>query len=511
MAKRKRLKTRRARIVVILGLLIVVALAAFFAYRAYSGTAAAEVTYTTGTAEKMTLTSSVSGTGNIVLGDTATVDPSVSGEVTGLAVAVGDKVTAGQTLFTLTNPELDLAVTQAQNAYDQAVLNLSKAELSVLQAKQSLADLEDQYDAQSTTTTLPASTSTTQPVFPSTSSTLPSTTTSTAPGTTSTLPVTTSTTLPETTTTASAGTTTSASSAAVLLSATAASSSDAAQSTAAKITTLDLKAAKQAITSAELSVVSAQTQATSAQLALETAKENAAKRTVTAPMSGTITALNVANGDSVGSSSGSGNNGQSSNSSDSSPITITNLDAFTVSISLAETDISAVELGQKAVITFDALPDLTLTGKVTSVDTVGTNNQGVVSYTVVVTPDITDPSVKGGMTASVNVITKVASDVLAVPTTAVKSQSDGTKYVQVLENGAPSNVTVEVGMSTDSYSEITSGLTEGQEIIVKTVTANSGNTSTTNRNSGGGLLDQGGGTVIQGGPPSGGFSVPIGQ
>jgi macrolide-specific efflux system membrane fusion protein len=199
-------------------------------------------------------------------------------------------------------------------------------------------------------------------------------------------------------------------------------------------------------------------------------------------------------------------------------MTITNLDAFTVAITLAEADISSVELGQKAVITFDALPDLTLTGKVTSLDTVGTNSQGVVSYTVVVTPDVTDATVKGGMTTSVNVITKVASDVLAVPSTAVKSQGTDSKYVQILENGAPTNVTIEAGMSTDSYTEITSGLTEGEEIIVQTVTANSGGTSTTNRNSGG-ILDSGGsgppidiqgGGFPSGGPPSGGFVAPGG-
>jgi multidrug efflux pump subunit AcrA (membrane-fusion protein) len=199
-------------------------------------------------------------------------------------------------------------------------------------------------------------------------------------------------------------------------------------------------------------------------------------------------------------------------------MTITNLDSFTASITLAEADISSVQLGQKAVIAFDALTDLTLTGKVTSIDTTGTNSQGVVSYSVVITPDITDTSVKGGMTVSVNIITQVATDVLAVPSTAVKSQgTDGTSYVQILESGTPSNVTVETGMTTDSYTEITGGLTEGQEIIVQTVTTSDGNTTTTQRNSGGGLLDTGGGIdtgggMPSGGPPSGGGSfTPPGQ
>ena len=168
---------------------------------------------------------------------------------------------------------------------------------------------------------------------------------------------------------------------------------------------------------------------------------------------------------------------------------ITNLESFQVSVTLSESDISAVEVGQKATISFDALPDLTLTGKVTRIDTVGTNNQGVVSYTVIVTPDSTNPEVKGGMTASVNIITAVASDVLAVPNSAVKSLPDGTKYVQVLENSQPSNVTVETGLSNDSYTEIKSGLEEGQEIVIQTISGSSGGTSTTTRGQGG-LLNQ---------------------
>ena len=187
----------------------------------------------------------------------------------------------------------------------------------------------------------------------------------------------------------------------------------------------------------------------------------------------------------------------------SAPLTITDPGAYQATITLAESDISTVKVGQKAVLTFDALPDLTLSGKVTRVDTAGTNNSGVVSYTVIITPDVMDPSVKGGMTVSVNVITNVAADVLAVPSAAVKSATDGTKYVQILQNGQPVNVTVETGMSNDSYTEITSGLTEGQEIITATSTAGKSTTATTtgSRSSFGGA----GGVIIQGG---GGFGPP---
>jgi multidrug efflux pump subunit AcrA (membrane-fusion protein) len=214
---------------------------------------------------------------------------------------------------------------------------------------------------------------------------------------------------------------------------------------------------------------------------------------IVAPISGTITALNVVNGDDV----------------TSPAATIIDLNAFEASITVAEADISAVKVGQKAVITFDALTDLTLTGKVTSVDYTGTNTSGVVSYAVEVTPDVPNEKVRGGMTVSVSIITDVATDVLAVPASAVKTATDGTSYVQVLgTDGLPTNVTVETGMTTDSYVQITSGLTEGQSIIVSTTRSGS-TTATTARSNQNILLDGGG--MPSGGMPTGGGFAPPGQ
>jgi membrane fusion protein, macrolide-specific efflux system len=412
MAKTKRFRTRRSRIILAVVCVAVIALAAFFIYRGVSGDATAAPTYTTGTVSKTTLTSSVSGTGNIEYPNTASVSPVVAGKVQDLTVKLGDTVKKGDALFTLDNPQLDVDVATAQNSYDTAVLGVDTANLNLLSAKSSLAT-----------------------TFASTH------------------------------------------------------------------TALAAKQATAAVTSAQLAVQAAENAVASAEIALQDAKDNAAARTVTAPMDGVITALSLQNGDELQASSGT--------SSSSAPITITDTSAYDANLTLAESDVSDVQVGQKAVITFDALPDLTLSGKVTRVDSTGTNNSGVVSYTVIVTPDVMDPSVKGGMTSSVNIITDVAADVLAAPSTAIKTANDGTKYVQILQNDQPTNVTVETGISNDSYTEITSGLTEGQEIIVSTSTSSGGTTATTgnSRNS----LQQGGGIIIEGGASGGNFGPPPGQ
>ena len=496
-------RKRRVRGYVVVGFIIVLAVAGFFTYRAVHKTAASVITYATQAVQQLTITASVSGTGNISLSSSASVNPSVTGTVSNLELKVGDKVTKGETLFTVVNPQLDLNVSNATNAYNQAVDGVQKAKLSVLQAQQALNQLETQKAAEASasasqvassdvllaadvtgttepTTTLPSSTSTSSTTAPSSSST------------SSSLPPSTSTTaVPRTTTTGSGPTITQPS------------------TTTTTISALQIEVAKQQVTSAQLSVTAAQTQEQSSALALQQAKDTAAERTVVAPIDGVVTTLNVQNGDSLGStSSGNGSSGTGSSSSSSASLVITDVNSIEAIISLTETDVPSVAVGQKAVITFNALPNLTLAGKVQSVDTQGTNSQGVVTYGATIVPDASDPSVKGGMSVTVNIITQIAADALVVPNAAVKTQTGGGSYVQVLQNGKPTDVTVQVGIANDTYTQIMSGLTVGQEVVTQTINP-SASTSTTIRRGGGGIgvpgfgggagLTGGGGVVRVGG------------
>ena len=133
-------------------------------------------------------------------------------------------------------------------------------------------------------------------------------------------------------------------------------------------------------------------------------------------------------------------------------------------------------------------------------DDAGTVSQGVVSYTVTIIPDVANDSVKGGMTVTADIITSVTSDALVVPSTAVKSDSSGGNYVQILTNGSPVSQTVVVGMSNDSYTQITSGLTEGQKVVTATVNPSAKSTATTTKSNGNSLLNSGG-------TPAGGASL----
>jgi len=117
-------------------------------------------------------------------------------------------------------------------------------------------------------------------------------------------------------------------------------------------------------------------------------------------------------------------------------------------------------------LTFDAVPDLEATGTVVSVSPTASAISGVVSYYVTVALPKSDPRLKSGMTAQVEVLTKEVPGVLAVPSAAVHTQN-GTSVVTVLDpNGTQRTANVQVGATGDGKSQILNGLTEGQQVVL---------------------------------------------
>lgn len=211
--------------------------------------------------------------------------------------------------------------------------------------------------------------------------------------------------------------------------------------------------------------------------ALLAAKEDLASCVVRAPFDGLLSSVEAMKGDTA--------------SSGGTLATIISQQHI-AEITLNETDMASVKVGQKATLTFDAVEDLTLTGQVAQVDIVGTASQGVVSYTVKINFDTQDERIKPGMTVSAAIITESKVDILVVPSSAVKTQN-GQSYILKTEEGnivkitgssqvaltaEPQAQAVEVGLANDSYTEITSGLAEGDYIITQTVSSSSNKTST---------------------------------
>lgn len=145
--------------------------------------------------------------------------------------------------------------------------------------------------------------------------------------------------------------------------------------------------------------------------------------------------------------------------------TLDDLDNLLVDVEVSEVDINRVAIGQAASLTFDAIPDVDYAGVVTSVALAGTVNQGAVNFRVTVQLTEPDEFVRPGMTAAVNIVVTELEDVLLVPNRAVRVL-DGARVVYVLVEGQQQVVTVELGASSDTYSEVLGGELEAGDLIV---------------------------------------------
>ena len=148
-----------------------------------------------------------------------------------------------------------------------------------------------------------------------------------------------------------------------------------------------------------------------------------------------------------------------------------------VSINLTQIDVPKIKIGNKVTITLDAFPDKTFTGVVISVDTVGQTSSGVTSYPTVIKLDSPNEDIYSNMSAEASIITNVKDNVLLISSSAIQTQ-DGSNFLRVLRNGEVQEVNVEIGLSSDTETEIKSGVSEGDEIVISTISTTKSSTQT---------------------------------
>jgi macrolide-specific efflux system membrane fusion protein len=240
-------------------------------------------------------------------------------------------------------------------------------------------------------------------------------------------------------------------------------------------------------------------QVTQAQLAVDDAQAAVDGTTLSAPMAGTVVAVNGTLGSSssgtgssssssgggsgTGSSAGGQNSGGgSSNSSSSSSssssagsgfIDLADLSKLQVTANFAEADATKLKDGQAATITWNALSGTSQTGKVAAIDPQATTSNSVVTYGVTLSLDQVPSGAKPGQTVSVSVVTGEAQNAVYVNSAAVTTV--GNRHTVTVEsNGQPQIVPVEIGLQGDTTTQITSGLQPGQEVAVTVASSTSG-------------------------------------
>ncbi|WP_203841030.1 efflux RND transporter periplasmic adaptor subunit [Winogradskya humida] len=276
----------------------------------------------------------------------------------------------------------------------------------------------------------------------------------------------------------------------------------------------DLDAAQDSLARAEdagSDTSTASNEVTQAQLAVDEAEAGVTGTTLKAPMTGTVVAVNGTLGSSssgTGTSSsssgsqggGSQGGGQSSTTTSSSSSTsegfidIADLTKLQVTAAFAEADATKLKEKQTATVTWNALSGTEQSAKVVAVDPQATTSNNVVTYGVTLSLDKVPTGAKPGQTVSVSVTTGSVTDALYVNSAALTSV--GNRHtVTVLANGVEETRSVEIGLEGDQATEITSGLTAGEQVVIKTTT-----TTTSGTGTGGGF----GGLTGGGGAPAGG-------
>lgn len=462
-------KLRRYRGWIAAIVLVVIGGAVFVFYR-QANEPVATTTYQTEAAATGTISVTVSGTGNLEVDGTTDVYPESAGTVAAVEVAKGELVATGTVLFTLDAADAEARTAQAYVGYKQASQGVVQARGSLEKAEATLANLKERYAAQEAAAATAAN------------SAPASTTTQTA------------TALADTTGPATQDNGGSATTAATV-----------------EVTQADIDAATADIETAEAGLASAKAQLSSASITYDQAQDDEGSLSVTAPCSGRVYSLSVEVGDSVSasgdsaslassssqSSSGTGastgaSTGSSSGSS-SAPVVLSSDQPLGVHLTVNEVDLPTLEVGQRADIEFDALPDLTATGKVYEIGDEGTVSSGVVTFDVWISLDVADGTLRTGMSSAATIVTEVARDAVLVPNSAVKTNDDGTYYVEVLEAGAatPQQVAVEIGLANSTQTQILSGISEGDMVVTSTSDASADSES--GPDSGGGMMMMGGG------------------
>jgi macrolide-specific efflux system membrane fusion protein len=201
----------------------------------------------------------------------------------------------------------------------------------------------------------------------------------------------------------------------------------------------------------------AEAQVQQARAALRISEANLGYATITAPMSGVVASVSTQQGETVTSGS----------AAPQAPtfVTIIDLNRLQVDAYVDETDIGKVHVGQDAAFTVDAFPDKEFSGKVTAIYPKALIQQNVVTYDVVVAIDNREGLLRPDMTTNTTITVAKREKVLAIPNQAVRRE-DGDRVVFVQEGDRLVRRPVKTGWKDKTYTEVLSGLKEGERVVV---------------------------------------------
>lgn len=165
---------------------------------------------------------------------------------------------------------------------------------------------------------------------------------------------------------------------------------------------------------------------------------------IEAPFSGTITRSSLQTGDQV--------------NPNQEAFRIDDLSSLFVELQVSEVDINLIQIGQKVTLSLDAIRNKQYNGIVTEKGLVGNESGGVVNFSVTVKLNDPDQDVRPGMTSDVEIIIAQNEKSLLVPNQAIRTDSSGKQVIYVVtDTGEVKVVSIQIGASSDTHSEILAG------------------------------------------------------
>jgi HlyD family secretion protein len=214
-----------------------------------------------------------------------------------------------------------------------------------------------------------------------------------------------------------------------------------------------LEQARQSLELAQQSLELEQQSLTQARQSLAQAQKQLDEATITAPFGGVVASVDVDEGDSI--------------LATTTIIHLVDLTRLELEVEVDEIDIPGVKMGQRAFINIDALPGVELEGKVTFIPPVSREEPGLVLYDVKIGFDVPQGfELRGGMSATADIVIDERSNVLLVPNQAITLDSEGNPVVMVMVNEQVAERRIVAGISNGSQTEILSGLSEGEVVVV---------------------------------------------
>ena len=364
---------------------------------------------------------SVSGSGNIEVSDEGKLAFGVGGRIDRIYVEEGDSVTKGDVLAKLDTDDLELALTQAEVTLTQAEIAVSTANVTLRTARHSLDEAQDLYtwpEIKVAEADVDDAEAFLQYVIDKD------------------LPL------------------------ATLYYAQA--RLDAAEAVLDAMIydydTEEVAIKKMEVTVAEQSLELSQLSLEQAQQSLEYAQEQLDEATITAPLDGVIAKIYAEEGDVI----------PPPTMASQVIIHLVDLTTIELNVEVDEIDIPDVKPGQRAIIDVDALPDVEFEGEVFTISPVAKEEAGVILYEVKVGFNVPEGSgLRVGMSAEADIVLVDRSNVLLVPSRAITEDSEGNPVVMVVVNEQTEERPVVIGVSDGFDTEIVSGLSEGEVVVIE--------------------------------------------